>query len=285
VKVVFYTAPGKYPEERLQRSVIAGIQAIGDAVELVPNSVLEPVPADVACMVGMKSLDLRRRCLEAGQRVITFDKGYDRKEDWWRVSIDTHQPSRYLLDLARPADRSRENGWHKFRSWRSAQHRGRVLIAGGGLKYHSTHGLPHPNDWATEVVRQLKTRTSRLIVHRSKPSMPDKADIPGALTSREKYMTQALADVWCIVTFGSNASFEAASLGVPSIVLGDGIGLPISSTNLEDIENPKLVSDEMRAAWFANLAYCQFREVEWSDGTAWPEMRRQLEEVPACIGL
>lgn len=100
-----------------------------------------------------------------------------------------------------------------------------------------------------------------------------------AVLSGPKYMTQALDDCHAMVTFGSNACFEAVLSGVPSIVLGDAVMRSISSTDLADVLNPRLATDAERYQVLTALSYCQFREAEWRDGTAWPEMKQQLREV------
>jgi hypothetical protein len=280
--VVFYQAPGKHREESIREAVVKGIRRAGDSVVLALNSVEELVPADVAVMVGMKAYSLRDRCVRAGTRVIILDKGYDRKEDWWRVSIDAHQPTRYLLDLSRPTDRMLEAGW-KFKPWRTSG--SFVLIAGGGAKYHSVWNLPSVADWAQQTVDEVRAAGwSGEIQYRPKPSQPDKTVPRGAVLSSPKYMRQALEGAHATTTFGSNACFESVLEGIPCVVTGDAVLGSICSRSNADVLAPVQASLEDRHRVFTNLAYCQFREREWSSGFAWPEIRRQLDEVPLFDG-
>ncbi len=279
MKVVFYRAPGKFREQTLLDAVAAGVVADGDTFEVMDNSIDAPAAADVCFMVGMKASALRDRCVAAGQRVVVCDKGYDRKDDWWRVSIDSHQPTRYLMDLERPVNRMRQARWCPV-EWYHNNQRRFVLIAGGGAKYHSVHRMEGPAAWAVTMVREIRAAGGTgEIQYRPKPSQPDKTVPPGAVLSAPKYMVHALADCHAMVTFGSNACFEAVLCGVPSIVLGDAVLAPISSTSLADVLEPRQASMDDRYRLLSTLAYCQFREAEWQAGTAWPEIKRQLREV------
>ncbi len=279
MKVVFYRAPGKFREESLLAAIQAACRDAGDTFEVMDNSIDTPAPADVCFMVGMKASALRNRCVVAGQRVVVCDKGYDRKDDWWRVAIDAHQPTRYLMSLDRPADRMRQARWHPV-EWYHNNRRRFVLIAGGGAKYHSVHQMEGPADWAVTMVREIRAAGwTGEIQYRPKPSQPDKTVPDGAVLSSPKYMVQALDHCHAMVTFGSNACFEAVMSGVPSIILGDAVLRAISSTSLADVLEPHQASMDDRYRLLSALAYCQFREAEWKAGTVWPEIKRQLDEV------
>jgi hypothetical protein len=279
MRVHLYVSPGKFREENLVKAIAAGVRDAGDQFSCGLNSVHQPVLADVAVMIGMKSADLRQRCVAAGQRVLTFDKGYDRKEDWWRVAIDRHQPTDYLPLLDRPADRRIAARWRTL-PWRANGQF--VLIAGGGAKYHSVWNLSPVAQWAQEMVDGIRAAGWQGdIQYRPKPSQPDKTVPAGSTLSAPKHIVDAMKGCHAVVTFGSNACFEAVCQGVPAIVLGDAVMRPISSTSLAEVCAPRLASVDDRLRILNALAFCQFREGEWSAGKAWPEVKRQLEEVPA----
>lgn len=279
VRVVFYRSPGKFREEPLQRAVQAACELAGDEFVVELNSVEEPAPGAVAIMVGMKATALRQRCIAAGQRVIIADKGYDRKDDWWRVAIDAHQPSKYLMQLNRPKDRMKAAGW-RFLPWHHENKRQFVLIAGGGAKYHSVWNLSPPAVWADETARAIRAAGwTGEIRYRPKPSQPDKTVPAGTVLSAPKYMVQALEHCHAIVTYGSNACFEAICSGVPSVITGDAVMAAVSSRSVNEVCAPYLATDAERMTALRNLAYCQFRETEFIAGTAWPELKRQMDEV------
>ena len=79
-----------------------------------------------------------------------------------------------------------------------------------------------------------------------------------------------------MVTFGSNACFDAVLQGIPSVVIGNGVAKPISSVSIGAIESPYLAKDGERAQWLHRLAYCQWSMAEMASGEAWPHIRRMI---------
>lgn len=279
MKIVFYVSQSKYKEAPLADAWVAGCARTGDEITVLPNDVPEPVEADVAVMVGLKSIDFRNRCKAMGQRVLTFDKGYARKEDWWRVSIDRHQPTHYLMTLDRPDDRMKIAGW-KFKPWRAGHPDAPVIIAGGGRKYYEAHDLPEPVDYVTQIVDTIRSSgCKRKIWYRPKPSMADAWPVHGTVLSRHKSIYDVLSGAHALITFGSNACFEAMMCGVPSIVLGDAIMRPVSSVDLGAIKAPRMCPEIERVSLLSTLAYCQFRVSEIASGSAINELKAQLQEV------
>lgn len=69
--------------------------------------------------------------------------------------------------------------------------------------------------------------------------------------------------------------------GVPSIITGNGIAGPISSTMLSDVESPRLCSPGERMEWLYNVAWCMFTEAEMESGLAWAVIRPQFEGMVA----
>jgi len=64
--------------------------------------------------------------------------------------------------------------------------------------------------------------------------------------------------------------------GVPTIVLGEAVSAPLSSSSLGDIEAPRLAKFSQRLQWAADLAYCQWTIDEFRSGEAWPHLRKLL---------
>jgi hypothetical protein len=86
-----------------------------------------------------------------------------------------------------------------------------------------------------------------------------------------------------LITYGSNACFEAMLAGVPSIVIGDAVMRPVSSTSLAEIERPRFASEDDRLSLLSALAYCQFRLHEIAIGAGINELKSQLREVISNI--
>jgi hypothetical protein len=223
-------------------------------------------------MVGVKSKRLFDLTVAAGAIPIMLDKGYIRTRrpdarvwEYWRVSVGAHHPTQTsLMRRKMPSDRI-DQFCVAPRPWRT---RGfTVVIAGSSAKYHSFYELDEPNVYYPDLVARLGQLTDRQLIYRPKPSFKEAKRIkPAQFSTGDETILQALEGAWALVTHGSNACFEAALLGIPSIVLGDGIAAPISSRSIAEIDNPLMGKREQ---WLANLAYHQWTESEMQSGEAW----------------
>ena len=271
------------PRERLLADAfIAGVKAHGDegfARPLLPEP--ELAECDVAVMVGVKSRPLFRMHWSAGIHLVYMDKGYTRHAarspvklwEFWRVAIDAHQPTEYLMREDFPADRWAALGL-EFNPWRV---RGaHIVLAGSSAKYHEFYGLTEPTTYYRKVIRHLRQVTSLPIIYRPKPSWRDASPIEGAEYSVGGSIDEVLRGAHVLVTHGSNACFEAVLAGVPCVVLGDAAARPLGSVCLEGVNSPKLANLETREKWGRALAYCQWTMREFHDGAAWNYLRPRL---------
>lgn len=273
------------PRERLlAEAFIEGVRSHGDVGEmrsLSPDAPADP-SFDVACMCGVKSVELFRRHTRAGLQVVYLDKGYCRHKstsatriwEYWRVSAGGHQPTRYLMSVKRPGDRLAQLGL-RIEPWRDEGEQ--IVFAGSSAKYHQFYGLSGPTSFAQKICRKLHALTGRPIVYRPKPSWHDAEPIEGTIYSEHPEMIgDVLRGAHALVTHGSNSCFEAVLAGVPCVIIGDAVAKPISSTKIEDIEAPMFVSDKVRRQWLANLSYCQWTMPEMASGQAWSIIRQQI---------
>lgn len=269
------------PRERiLANAFLEGISRSGDHVELreLKPEVEVADHCDVAAMVGVKSKELYQANWRAGIHTLYFDKGYTRHAtsgglrawEYWRVAVDAHHPTHYLNRLSHDSDRAQKLGI-EFNPWRKEGRH--IVFAGSSQKYHDFYGLQDPTTYARKVIRRIRGLTSREIVYRPKPSWKEAIAIEGCVYSQGGSITDVLQDAWALVTHGSNACFEAVIMGIPSIVLGDAVAGPISSRDIEELENPRLASDTERRQWLANLSYCQWTLAELATGEAWRHIR------------
>jgi len=67
------------------------------------------------------------------------------------------------------------------------------------------------------------------------------------------------------VTSVSLCAVEAQLLGIPTICHPSSFAADVSSTRLDEIENPKRIDAQQ---WFNNLAYSQFTHKEIESGLA-----------------
>lgn len=284
MRLCFY-ASDKPREIELASAVIAGAAEHGIEGFIKPlTPEIEIEPCDVACMVGVKSARLFRACQAARILPIYFDKGYVRSRrpesrtwEYWRVSVGAHHPTGTTLCAHRkPADRLAALSL-SVAPWRK---RGlQIVFAGSSAKYHEFYGLPEPTRYARKLIGQIKRLSDRPIIYRPKPSWRDAEPIRGSLFSGgNEGITSTLANAHCLITHGSNACFEAALLGIPSIILGDAVARPISSTDLADLEAPRLGK---RDRWLAALAYHQWTLDELRSGEAWITVGEWVDELKA----
>ena len=274
-------------EHLLSGAFLNGVRMAGDSVfTSQKESKLPKEEADVYCMVGVKSHKLFSQAMNAGKHVVFLDKGYFRHRgagrgwEYWRVAVDDHHPTGYVGKAKHTSRR-----WDiiagrrdvSIPEWNDRGSGGHIIYAGSSAKYHTFAGLPYPTRYAEDVVKKLSKLSNRMIVYRPKPSWQAAEPVAGTSYSpREDSIHKLLRGAWCLVTAGSNAAFDAILAGVPAIILGNAIARPISSTSLDDIENPRLATKEEVEQWLYNIAWCMFTEQEMRDGLAWRVIRPQF---------
>lgn len=261
-------------DEELVTSFARGAREHGVAVKIWPK--LEDVlPSDVVVLFGVKARVRHEEFRAAGIQTIVLDKGYVRHAapggqkwcEYWRVAVNAHHPTGYLMDQKQPHDRFNRLGL-EMREWRRKGDT--VIYAGSSDKYHRFNGLEEANSYARSVVSKIRKLTNRAIIYRPKPSWKDAQRIEGVTFSRPpERIHQTLVGAHVLVTNGSNACFEAVLAGVPTIVLGEAVAKPISSTSLKRIERPQLAGMDERLQWAANLAYAQWTMPEMRSGECW----------------
>lgn len=280
---VAFLASDKARERLLADAFLKGAKRHGHETQVIPLTEGEPEVGnyDVACFVGVKSRELFQAHGRAGIPVLYFDKGYSRHSrtdgvrgwEYWRVAINAHQPTE-RLDRNMPGDRAARFGWES-KPWRK---RGStIILAGSSGKYHDFYGIRNPTHYWARKVEDIRDVSDLEIVYRPKPSWREAVPIEGTRYSELPERLEALlAKAHVLVTHGSNCCFEAAMAGIPSIVLGEAVAKPISSTSLDDIVKPRLANDEERGQWLANLAWWQWNSREFYSGEAWEFLGEQI---------
>lgn len=287
MKVVFYRS-AKEREATLCGAFLAGVRIFADCGEEVALPAEAPDPeADVAVFVGVKSLGLHlpEECLARGQRVLFIDKGHMGRGEYYRFSIDTFYPTRYLDAIRRDARRLealRSDGVLPDALPPMSADGRHVVFAGSSQKYCTMMGLGDATEYARGVIARVLRDTGRHVVYRPKPSWTEAVPVDGAFFSRPpRTLADELRGAYMLVTHGSNAAVEAVIHGVPVCVLGDGVARPLGVSSLDDIGEPLLPSEEERLRWLCTLSYMQFTLQEMRSGEAWEEISKQMMAVPA----
>lgn len=276
MRVCFYYS--QKPQERILREAFErGVHGFGDDLEGRELGG-ELADCDVAVMIGVKSREIFQAHWKRGTHTVLLDKGYHRASysggarGWvyWRVAVDAHQCTHYL-PLNKPDDRAIKLGWTVPR-WRKNGRQ--ILFAGGSQKYHDFVDAGNATEFAQKTVKRLEKYTDRRIVYRPKPSWDGATAVEGAEFQGEHVaLSDALNNAWAMVTHGSSACVESILSGVPVIVLGQAVAKPISSTDLSEIESPRLATVDERWQWLSDLAYNQYKLNEFESGEAWQHIR------------
>lgn len=285
-------------ETDLAKAIQTGAKRHGDTIEIcevTDSGPPEVRPCDLVLKCGVKSRDWFRAYNAAGIPYTYFDKGYIRSRanagwlDYWRVSVNGHQPLRYVETAKHDRKRSDEMGL-ELKPWKLKREHAVVVDGSSGKhcyfnsdqKFKSKAEIDElANKIAADLVARVRSVTERPIIYRPKPSWKGAKPIPGTEYShRREGILPTLDRAHALVTYGSNACFDAACHGVPSIVLGHGIAAPISSRILDEIENPKLAPEDERRQWLNNVAWTQFGLKEFASGEGWKTIRAMAECSP-----
>lgn len=210
------------------------------------------------CIRGMKFARAVQECWVTGRQFYYIDNGYFGNavsKRWFRIISNHVHEIRDVIerDNARLEQFDLQLG--TFTPGR------KILLAPPSDKSLSMWNMTS-EQWIQDTIAQLKLHTDRPIDIRLKRPRTERL--------KSDTMQDALNnDVHCVVTYNSVAAVEAVIMGKPAICLGPNAAAVVSSTDLADVENPRIPTDDERWAWLRHLSYSQFNFDEMSDGTAW----------------
>lgn len=281
MRVAFYASRGKKFDETIARHFRRGCRRLGDECEILATADWHgqvEATADLGVVVGVKNVSgpIFRAYRDAGKHAVFIDKGYTRIRGgplgtlYWRFSVDEFQPLAYFQRQPRAPER-----WLALKTPLRPRQRGRkILYAGSSQKFCDWHCLGDATLYAERVLEGVRKHTQREIIYRPKPSWKNAVPVEGyGYSGAENKFIADLMESYCLVTYGSNACFEALLHGVPTVVLGDGVTRPVSDTTVRAVDAPRMPSlDEIRQLAF-DLAYCQVALTEMADGLCWRLIR------------
>ena len=138
----------------------------------------------------------------------------------------------------------------------------KILICPPSKKVMSFFNQPGPEEWTSNIIKQLTQLTDRPIQVRLKPSRTDRQTVNSIRHTLED-------DVHCLITYNSIAATEALIAGKPAITLGPNAAQNICETDIKNIENPKVPTKDEMFAFLTHLSYCQFTISEMKEGIHW----------------
>lgn len=209
------------------------------------------------CIRGIKFTPWIRQAMDSGRRFYYIDNAYfgnhDRKTYFRMIKDHVHD---IRTVIPRPRDRLDQLNItvKPFRSGR------KILLAPPSAKSFALWNIDQ-DQWIQDTITEIKRHTDRPIEIRLKRKREDRM--------KSNTMAEALEDAHCLVTYNSVSAVEAIMLGKPAFTLGPNAAGVLSLHDLDQIESPRLPTNDEREAWLRHLSYSQFNFTEMSDGTAW----------------
>ena len=111
----------------------------------------------------------------------------------------------------------------------------------------------YDNNWEVQMLNTIKQHSKKPIVIRAKEDT----------TPLEKDLENA----YCTVSYQSTVVIQSIMSGVPSFCANESMGVPVSLTDMTQIEEPLYTTE--REQWIDSLLANQFTMSEIEDGTAW----------------
>jgi hypothetical protein len=189
--------------------------------------------------------------------------------DWWHVDNGFYWPANgrptgyYAITFrgltpAFLADADRTRLPLRMAAWR--QSRGdHVLLALPGMHYGRILGADMAA-WCRTIAERIAAHTDRPVIVREKGCA--------------RPLAHDLARAFVVVTHSSKVAVDAVVAGVPAVVEPSNPAAPVCSTDLAEIETPKMPE---RDAWWASLMAQQFTLDEMRSGFAFRAMQRMKD--------
>ena len=215
---------------------------------------------------GILKHKIMKQCWQNNRDFYYVDTGYFGNErtlanpngwKYWHRIVKNNLQHNELIK--RPADRWEKFG-RKLTPWKKDGRK--ILIAKPDEKPCKFYNIDL-EQWTQDTISTIKKYTDRPIEIRERA--PKRIDRTVSNT-----LKQALDnDVFALVTFNSNAATEAIMHGIPVFTLAPcNAASPVSSQQLDSIENPFYPEMDKLYEWACHLSYGQFHVDELSSGAA-----------------
>jgi len=150
------------------------------------------------------------------------------------------------------------------------------------------------SEWVLDTIDTIRQRTNRKIVVRLHPAMSQQSrdefysEIGSILfknysnihwaSGLDTTLGQDLANAGICITLSSGSAVDSIVAGVPVIAQDEGnFAYSISSTDLDDLDCPRLASNNEIDQWLAQLANSQWSKKEMSSGLTWSHIVATLD--------
>ena len=196
-----------------------------------------------------------------------------------------------LLDYTRVEELLSKKVIKPFPGWKNHA-TGNILILTQLLGDASLRGQKM-SEWVLDTIDNIREHTDRKIVVRLHPAMSQQSrdefysELGSILfknylnihwaSGLDITLSQDLKNAGICVTLSSGSAVDSILAGVPVIAQDEGnFAYSISSTDLDDLDCPKLASPDEINHWLVQLANSQWSKKEMSSGLTWSHIVETL---------
>jgi hypothetical protein len=253
---------------RIGDALLAGAKYMG-WVPTIINMIEESLHPDLVVGYGWCHRPTFEHYRAKGSKYIYIDLGYwNRKlyrsdyNGFHKCVLNNRHPTKYFRKRKRDSRRVTQDA-PTIQPWSSTAKGKHIILAGMSAKGASSLGLP-PMEWERRTVDKLRRVTKRNIIYRPKPSWRGFTPIDGTYLSLDPQpILDILHNAHALVTYYSNASFDALAAGVP-IHTVEGPAKVASLGCIEDVEDIGNYKRIDRQQLFNDISY-EGRNRFWSD--------------------
>lgn len=290
MRVVHWMSTRNY-EILLAEAIAEGARKHGDVYEtrLISEWNAGCDTGDLMVLVGLHAArkPLAEDSAELGRRVLHVDKGIvrtsavkpgDVKTEYWRVSLDNHQPGFLLGRMSRcPSDRRERFGWiPQPTTYRGAGH---ALICPPGRRECLWYGIGDHVTVADRLARTAaRTYPGAPLLFRPKPRHVDQAQwetppVGCTWDDVKRPIEASLREARAMFAHYTSATLNAVLAGVPVHLSGLNVATPVCIPHGDPVprHHGKLVE-----LWLNRVAYLQWSWDEFRSGAAWDVIKNQL---------
>jgi len=205
-----------------------------------------------------------KHCWKTGRSFYAVDTGYfgnGKHKVWHRITYNALQNMNQINSTDTERLELQLNAtWKEI--YKPFTKGSKILICPPSDKVMNLFGQGTAKAWTESLVTQLETLTDRPIEIRMKPIRSERIST--------KTIQDALQDdVHCLITYNSIAATEALMEGKPAITLGPNAAQLVCETSLENIETPRIPTEDEMRKFLIHLSFSQFTQKEMEDGSAW----------------
>lgn len=263
---------------RIGDALLSGI-AYMRWIPTILNTLDESKQFDLVVGYGWCHRDTFEYYKSKGSKYIYIDLGYwNRKlyrsdyNGFHKCILNNRHPTKYFRKRPRDSQRITLDA-PVIQPWSSTNKGKHIVLAGMSAKGALSLGL-QPMEWERRTVDKLRRVTKRTIIYRPKPSWRGFTPIEGTQLSIDPQpILDILYNAHALVTYYSNASFDALAAGVP-IYTVEGPAKIASIDRLENIENADEYKTIDRKQLFNDISYCHFIKDEISSGFMFSQFMR-----------